>query len=98
MNVGVRVGVLVDVKVRVGVNVCVGVRVDVLLGVRVGVPVGGVPVTVGVGVSIMQGGEMKVSSNPDCKPPWLHSNCVKLPPVPVPRCTPTVAPLPAPSV
>ena len=55
--------------------------------VRVGVEVGGVPVTVGVGVP--QTGWVKTSSRPELRPPVLHWYCVYAEPNSL--CTPTVA-------
>src|SRR5436305_588788 len=95
-----EVGVLVGppgVLVRVAVLVTPGG--DVLLGagvlVRVAVLVGGTVVAAVVGVAVLHTGGEKVSFCPaDRVDAVLHSYWVKVPPAPVPLCTPTVALVP----
>ena len=78
------------VDVLVGVSVGVIVIVGVLLGVTVSV---GVYVDVLVAVLVAHDGCEKVSFRPELTLAVLHENCVYM--MPMPFCTPVVAPLPA---
>ena len=85
----------VGVGVTVEVGVMVGVGVMVVVGVVVGVAVT-VRVVVTEGVTVTDGGQASVNTKRmlGASPPVLQVYCVRR--VPVPNCTPTLAPAPLP--